>query len=133
MSEKKKSGKVATLVGRYRWKQRTSGCSLPAAPGFLDRIFATAWSLMGCDGLCVDNYFTGTKDNVVHLAENPRFEMLRHDVTFPLYVEVDEIWNLACPASPIHYQHDPVQTTKTCVYGAINILGLAKRVRAKVF
>lgn len=87
----------------------------------------------GCDVLCVDNYFTGVKDNVAHLLDNPRFEIMRHDVTFPLYVEVDEIYNLACPASPVHYQHDPVQTTKTSVHGAINMLGLAKRLRAKVF
>ncbi len=87
----------------------------------------------GCDVLCVDNYFTGSKDNIAHLHDNPRFEIMRHDVTFPLYVEVDEIYNLACPASPVHYQHDPVQTTKTSVHGAINMLGLAKRLRAKVF
>ena len=87
----------------------------------------------GHDVLCVDNYFTGTKNNILHLLDNPHFELLRHDITFPLYVEVDEIYNLACPASPIHYQHDPVQTTKTCVHGAINMLGLAKRVRAKIF
>ncbi len=82
--------------------------------------------------LCVDNYFTGNKANILHLLDNPRFELMRHDVTFPLYVEVDEIYNLACPASPIHYQHDPVQTTKTSVHGAINMLGLAKRVGAKI-
>jgi len=82
--------------------------------------------------LCVDNLFTGTKGNLAHLHAEPRFEFLRHDVTFPLFVEVDEIFNLACPASPIHYQHDPVQTTKTSVHGAINMLGLAKRVRAKI-
>ena len=87
----------------------------------------------GNDVLCVDNFFTGTKDNVLHLLDNPHFELMRHDVTFPLYVEVDEIYNLACPASPIHYQHDPVQTTKTSVHGAINMLGLAKRVNAKIF
>lgn len=87
----------------------------------------------GCDVLCVDNFFTGSKDNILHLLENPHFEVMRHDVTFPLYVEVDEIYNLACPASPIHYQHDPVQTTKTSVHGAINMLGLAKRVNAKIF
>ncbi|MDH3326199.1 MAG: SDR family oxidoreductase [Gammaproteobacteria bacterium] len=85
------------------------------------------------DVLCVDNFFTGTKDNIAHLLNNPHFELMRHDVTFPLYIEVDEIYNLACPASPIHYQHDPVQTTKTSVHGAINVLGLAKRVKAKVF
>ncbi len=85
------------------------------------------------DVLCVDNYFTGTKDNIAHLLSDPHFEIMRHDVTFPLYVEVDEIYNLACPASPIHYQFDPVQTTKTSVHGAINMLGLAKRVKAKIF
>jgi len=84
------------------------------------------------DVICVDNFFTGTKDNIAHLVANPYFELIRHDVTFPLYVEVDEIYNLACPASPIHYQHDPVQTTKTSVHGAINMLGLAKRVKAKI-
>jgi len=87
----------------------------------------------GHDVLCVDNYFTGRKNNVAHLLGIPLFEALRHDVTFPLYVEVDEIYNLACPASPIHYQLDPVQTTKTSVHGAINLLGLAKRVKAKIF
>jgi UDP-glucuronate decarboxylase len=87
----------------------------------------------GHDVLCVDNYFTGSKRNLVALLDDPHFELMRHDVTFPLYVEVDEIYNLACPASPIHYQHDPVQTTKTSVHGAINMLGLAKRTRAKIF
>jgi UDP-glucuronate decarboxylase len=86
----------------------------------------------GHDVLCVDNFFTGSRDNVLHLLGNPRFELLRHDVTFPLYVEVDQIYNLACPASPIHYQLDPVQTTKTSVHGAINMLGLAKRVNASI-
>jgi UDP-glucuronate decarboxylase len=86
----------------------------------------------GHDVLCVDNFYTGTKRNVAALMSNPRFEVLRHDVTFPLYVEVDEIYNLACPASPVHYQFDPVQTTKTSVHGAINMLGLAKRVKAKI-
>ena len=86
----------------------------------------------GQEVLCVDNLFTGQKRNVAHLHGNPRFEFLRHDVTFPLFVEVDQIWNLACPASPIHYQHDPVQTTKTSVHGAINMLGLAKRLGAKI-
>jgi len=86
----------------------------------------------GHDILCVDNLFTGTKQNIRHLLENPFFELLRHDITFPLYVEVDEIYNLACPASPIHYQNDPVQTTKVNVHGSINMLGLAKRVRAKI-
>ena len=87
----------------------------------------------GCDVLCVDNLYTGTKQNISHLLENPYFELIRHDITFPLYVEVDEIFNLACPASPIHYQNDPVQTTKVNVHGSINMLGLAKRVGAKIF
>ena len=87
----------------------------------------------GHEVICVDNFFTGSKDNILHLFENPKFEVMRHDVTFPLYVEVDEIYNLACPASPIHYQHNPVQTTKTLVHGAINMLGLAKRLNAKIF
>jgi UDP-glucuronate decarboxylase len=86
----------------------------------------------GCDVLCVDNLFTGSKDNIAHLHNHPNIEFLRHDITFPLFVEVDEIYNLACPASPIHYQHDPVQTTKTSVHGAINMLGLAKRLGAKI-
>lgn len=86
----------------------------------------------GCEVLCVDNFYSGTKDNIAHLMSNPHFELMRHDVTFPLYVEVDEIYNLACPASPIHYQWDPVQTTKTSVLGAINMLGLAKRTKAKI-
>lgn len=87
----------------------------------------------GHDVICVDNFFTGSKDNIAHLLSNPFFEVMRHDITFPLYIEVDEIYNLACPASPIHYQYDPVQTTKTSVHGAINMLGLAKRVKAKIF
>lgn len=86
----------------------------------------------GCEVLCLDNFYSGTKDNIVQFMDNPHFELMRHDVTFPLYVEVDEIYNLACPASPIHYQGDPVQTTKTSVHGAINMLGLAKRVKAKI-
>jgi UDP-glucuronate decarboxylase len=87
----------------------------------------------GNDVLCVDNFFTGSKANIAHLIGNPYFELMRHDVTFPLYVEVDQIYNLACPASPVHYQFDPVQTTKTSVHGAINMLGLAKRVKARIF
>jgi UDP-glucuronate decarboxylase len=87
----------------------------------------------GCEVICVDNFFTGSKSNISHLLNNKHFELLRHDVTFPLYVEVDEIYNMACPASPIHYQHDPVQTTKTSVHGAINLLGLAKRLNARIF
>jgi UDP-glucuronate decarboxylase len=87
----------------------------------------------GSEVICVDNFFTGSKDNIAHHLSSPRFEVIRHDINFPLYVEVDEIYNLACPASPIHYQHDPVQTTKTSVHGSINMLGLAKRVGAKIF
>lgn len=87
----------------------------------------------GQDVLCVDNYFTGTKSNIAHLLDNHQFELMRHDVTFPLYVEMDQIYNMACPASPIHYQYDPVQTTKTSVHGAINMLGLAKRTKARIF
>ncbi len=100
--------------------------------GFLGSHLCERLLAQGHDVLCVDNFFTGTKDNVAHLLPNPHFELLRHDVTFPLYLEVDEIYNLACPASPIHYQHDPVQTTKTSVHGAINMLGLAKRTKAKI-
>lgn len=88
---------------------------------------------LGNEVICVDNFYTGSKKNIGHLLNNPYFEAIRHDVCFPLYVEVDEIYNLACPASPVHYQHDPVQTTKTSVHGAINMLGLAKRVKAKIF
>ncbi|GAB4385670.1 UDP-glucuronic acid decarboxylase family protein [Albidovulum sp.] len=100
--------------------------------GFLGSHLCERLLEAGHDVLCVDNYFTGRRDNVAHLIGNPRFEVMRHDVTFPLYVEVDEIYNLACPASPVHYQHDPVQTTKTSVHGAINMLGLAKRLRARI-
>lgn len=100
--------------------------------GFLGSHLCDRLIAQGHDVLCVDNYFTGSKANVAHLMSNPRFELLRHDVTFPLYVEVDRIFNLACPASPIHYQHDPVQTTKTSVHGAINMLGLAKRTGARI-
>jgi UDP-glucuronate decarboxylase len=101
--------------------------------GFLGSHLCERLLANGYDVICVDNFFTGTKDNIAHLLDNPYFELMRHDVTFPLYVEVDEIYNLACPASPVHYQFDPVQTTKTSVHGAINMLGLAKRVKAKVF
>ena len=100
--------------------------------GFLGSHLCERLLERGDDVLCVDNFYTGTKDNVAHLLNHPRFELMRHDVTFPLYVEVDEIYNLACPASPVHYQHDPVQTTKTSVHGAINMLGLAKRLKAKI-
>ncbi|MBN8555174.1 MAG: SDR family oxidoreductase [Deltaproteobacteria bacterium] len=101
--------------------------------GFLGSHLCEKLLAMGHDVLCVDNFYTGTKENVSSLIDHPRFDLMRHDVTFPLYVEVDEIYNLACPASPVHYQFDPVQTTKTSVHGAINMLGLAKRVKAKIF
>jgi UDP-glucuronate decarboxylase len=101
--------------------------------GFLGSHLCERLLAKGDDVLCVDNFFTGSKDNIAHLIGNPYFDVLRHDITFPLFVEVDEIYNLACPASPIHYQFDPVQTTKTSVHGAINMLGLAKRVKAKIF
>ncbi|HTB05045.1 MAG TPA: UDP-glucuronic acid decarboxylase family protein [Bradyrhizobium sp.] len=101
--------------------------------GFLGSHLCERLLADGHDVLCVDNFFTGTRDNILALLDNKRFEFMRHDVTFPLYVEVDEIYNLACPASPNHYQHDPVQTTKTSVHGAINMLGLAKRLGARIF
>ena len=100
--------------------------------GFLGSHLCERLLAAGHDVLCVDNFFTGGKANIEHLLKHPRFELMRHDVTFPLYVEVDEIYNLACPASPVHYQFDPVQTTKTSVHGVINMLGLAKRVKAKI-
>jgi UDP-glucuronate decarboxylase len=101
--------------------------------GFLGSHLCERLLADGADVLCVDNFYSGTKDNIAHLLGNPCFELIRHDVTFALYVEVDEIYNLACPASPVHYQYDPVQTTKTSVHGAINMLGLAKRVGARIF
>ncbi len=101
--------------------------------GFLGSFLCERLLAEGYDVICMDNFFTGRKANIAHLMSNPYFELMRHDVTFPFYVEVDEIYNLACPASPVHYQFDPVQTTKTSVHGAINVLGLAKRVKAKVF
>ena len=101
--------------------------------GFLGSFLCERLIAEGCDVICMDNFFTGRKANIAHLMDNPYFELMRHDVTFPFYVEVDEIYNLACPASPVHYQFDPVQTTKTSVHGAINVLGLAKRIKAKVF
>lgn len=101
--------------------------------GFLGSHLCRRLLSEGNDVICVDNFYTASKRNVAELANNPNFELIRHDVTFPLYLEVDEIYNLACPASPVHYQHDPVQTTKTSVHGAINMLGLAKRVNAKIF
>jgi UDP-glucuronate decarboxylase len=101
--------------------------------GFLGSHLCERLLAEGNEVICADNYFTGSKENVAHLMSNPYFELIRHDVTFPLYIEVDQIYNLACPASPVHYQHDPVQTTKTSVHGAINMLGLAKRVKARIF
>ena len=100
--------------------------------GFLGSHLCSRLIYEGHEVIAVDNFYTGNKTNIIHLLKNPRFELIRHDVTFPLYLEVDEIYNLACPASPIHYQHDPVQTTKTSVHGAINMLGLAKRLKAKI-
>jgi UDP-glucuronate decarboxylase len=100
--------------------------------GFLGSHLCERLLADGCDVICADNFYSGAKDNVAHLFGNPHFELIRHDVTFPLYIEVDQIYNLACPASPIHYQRDPVQTTKTSVHGAINMLGLAKRVKARI-
>lgn len=101
--------------------------------GFLGSHLIDSLIARGDEVMCVDNFFTGSKKNITHLLNNPNFELIRHDVTFPLYIEVDQIYNLACPASPVHYQHDPVQTTKTSVHGAINMLGLAKRIRARIF
>ena len=101
--------------------------------GFLGSHLADRLVGDGHSVICLDNFFTGSKNNIRHLIGHPRFELIRHDVTFPLYIEVDEIYNLACPASPVHYQHDPVQTTKTSVHGAINMLGLAKRLKARIF
>jgi len=100
--------------------------------GFLGSFLCERLLNEGCDVVCVDNFYTGTKRNIVHLLDNPYFELIRHDITFPLYLEVDEIYNLACPASPIHYQNDPVQTTKVNVHGSINMLGLAKRLKATI-
>ena len=100
--------------------------------GFVGSHLCTKLIKENFDVLCLDNFYSGTKDNIVHLIDHPRFELIRHDITFPIYLEVDEIYNLACPASPIHYQRDPVQTTKTSVHGAINMLGLAKRIKAKI-
>lgn len=101
--------------------------------GFLGSHLCDRLIADGYDVICLDNFFTGSKENIRHLLSNPHFELMRHDVTLPLYIEVDQIYNLACPASPVHYQYDPVQTTKTSVHGAINMLGLAKRVKAKIF
>lgn len=112
---------------------QTKRIAVTGGAGFLGSHLCEKLLNQGHEVLCIDNFYTGSKQNVFHLLGNPLFELMRHDVTFPLYVEVDEIYNLACPASPIHYQFDPVQTTKTSVHGAINMLGLAKRVKAKIF
>ena len=117
------------MLNRYNVKKKVM---VTGGAGFLGSHLCEALLARGCEVLCVDNLFTGSRDNIKHLVTEQNFEFLRHDVTFPLYVEVDEIFNLACPASPIHYQLDPVKTTKTCITGAINVLGLAKRVGAKV-
>src|SRR5262245_41994971 len=113
----------------YALKKRTL---VTGGAGFLGSHLCERLLKDGCDVLCVDNFFTGARRNIEHLLDNPSFELLRHDITFPLFVEVDEIYNLACPASPIHYQFDPVQTTKTSVMGSINMLGLAKRTKARI-
>ena len=117
------------LLGNPAKRQRFEAVS---GAGFIGSHLCQRLLADGADVLCVDNYYTGSKTNIADLADNPRFEAMRHDVTFPLYVEIDRIYNLACPASPVHYQLDPVQTTKTSVHGAINMLGLAKRVRARI-
>lgn len=120
---------AASAKAAYSLRRRSL---VSGGSGFLGSHLCERLLSMGHDVICLDNFFTGTKDNIAHLLSNPRFELIRHDVTFPLYVEVDEIYNLACPASPVHYQHDPVQTIKTSVHGAINMLGLAKRLRCPI-
>jgi UDP-glucuronate decarboxylase len=114
-------------------KNSRKRCLVTGGAGFLGSHLCDRLVADGHDVLCLDNFFTGSKDSIAHLMSNPYFELIRHDVTFPFYAEVDQIYNLACPASPIHYQHDPVQTTKTAVHGAINMLGLAKRLKVRIF
>lgn len=121
----KKDKKVAMSFDRKR-------VAITGGAGFLGSHLCEKLLAAGRDVLCIDNFFTGSKDNIRHLLREPNFELLRHDITFPIYIEVDEIYNLACPASPIYYQYDPVQTTKTSVHGVINMLGLTKRVRARI-
>jgi UDP-glucuronate decarboxylase len=118
------------MMKEYSTRLRTL---VTGGAGFLGSHLCELLLAEGHDVICLDNFFTGSKDNVAHLLGSPHFELMRHDVTFPLYVEVDQIYNLACPASPVHYQHDPVQTTKISVHGAINMLGLAKRTKARIF
>ena len=112
--------------------QPTRRILVTGGAGFLGSHLCEVLLAAGHEVLCVDNFYTGSKDNLTRLRTSPRFELIRHDITFPLYLEVDEIFNLACPASPIHYQYDPVQTTKTSVHGSINMLGLAKRLRIRI-
>jgi len=124
---------TAARAQRSRTSNRATRSLVTGGAGFLGSHLCERLLADGHEVLCVDNFYTGCRANVAHLLNHPRFEVLRHDITFPLFVEVDEIYNLACPASPVHYQFDPVQTTKTSVHGAINMLGLAKRTRARVF
>ena len=113
-------------------KTTTKRILVTGGAGFLGSHLCDRFLSEGHEVICVDNFYSSTKQNIQHMMGNPSFELIRHDVTFPLYLEVDEIYNMACPASPVHYQHDPVQTTKTSVHGAINMLGLAKRTGAKI-
>jgi UDP-glucuronate decarboxylase len=129
----RKSPPVPLRRGRNLLMRISKRILVSGGAGFIGSHLCDLLLSAGHEVLCVDNYFTGWRRNVEHLVNTPRFEMMRHDVTFPLYVEVDDIYNLACPASPVHYQHDPVQTLKTSVHGAINMLGLAKRTRARIF
>ena len=112
--------------------QRQKRVLVTGGAGFLGSHLCERLLAEGNEVICVDNFYTGKKRNIAHLLSDPDFELLRHDITLPLYVEIDQIYNLACPASPVHYQYDPVQTTKTCVHGAINMLGLAKRTKARI-
>jgi len=122
----------SNLAGRGYHMHLRKRVLVTGGAGFLGSFLCERLLKENCDVVCVDNFYTGTKRNIVHLLENPYFELVRHDITFPLYLEVDEIYNFACPASPIHYQNDPVQTTKVNVHGSINMLGLAKRTKAKI-
>lgn len=122
----------SNLTGRGNRMHLRKRVLVTGGAGFLGSFLCERLLQENCDVVCVDNFYTGTKRNIVHLLENPYFELVRHDITFPLYLEVDEIYNFACPASPIHYQNDPVQTTKVNVHGSINMLGLAKRTKAKI-